>query len=67
MKDKKELLGIRKEYCNGILLARNNIRICNFNIDSVNETLENIDILYFSGEDEALEKKVQPKIKKLKK
>lgn len=67
MKDKKKLLGIRKEYCNDILLARNNIHICNLNIDSINETLENIDVLYFSGEGEVLEKKVQPKIKMLKK
>ena len=65
--DKKEFLRIRKKYHNIVSLARKNIQICNFNIDSVNETLENIDILYFSGEDNVLEKKVQPKIKKLKK
>lgn len=65
--EKSELVSIRKEYCKNISLAKKNIEICNCNIDSVNKTLENIDMLYFSGEENILENQLQPKIKKMKK
>ena len=65
--NKKNLLVTRKSICRNIYITNKNIHICNYNIDRVNETIENIDILYFSGENNVLENKVQPKIKKLKK
>ena len=65
IREKKELLEIKKDCKKNILIAKKNINICDYNIDSVNKTLEDIDILYFNDEEEVLEKKIQPKIKKL--
>ena len=48
-------------------VAKKNIDICKYNIGSVDDTLEKIDMLYFSGEEKISEREIQPKIKKLKK
>ena len=64
---KKELLIARKRYSKNISIAKANIDVCNSNMDSVNKTLENIDMYYFSDTEEVLEDKIHPKVKKYKK
>lgn len=66
-KDKEDIIFARKKDNKCLKIANNNIQICNDNIDIINYTLENIDQVYFSDEDKVLERKIQPKVKKLRK
>ena len=60
MKNLKEYKNEKKE----LVKTRKN---CFKKIEHANETLENIDMIFFSGKDCALERQVKPKIKRMKK
>ena len=54
-------------YQRNLSITIHNIKLCNFNIDSINNTLENIDVYYFNGDEYVPVKNIQPKVKKMRK